>query len=55
MTTTVTVVASCDDKTEVVIKVTEANTKYEETIQNGESALFYAYDDRVITIREVPK
>ncbi|MDD3885151.1 MAG: hypothetical protein PHW66_09530 [Gallionella sp.] len=56
MTSTVTISAHCGDAKEVHVVVTEAGSLVEEfNIANGEKAERYAYDDRVIAVREVVK
>jgi hypothetical protein len=58
MTTSVTVKACCDSALlEVLVKVVDAKTgaQQETTLQHGEQQEFYAYEDRVITVREVKK
>lgn len=52
MTTTVKVTAHCASTKEVIIGVA---TEPDRVIQDGESAEVYAYDDRLITVREVRK
>lgn len=53
MTTTVKVTAHCDkERKEVIVGVTGEPDK---VIQDGESIDVYAYDDRLITVREVRK
>jgi hypothetical protein len=41
----------------VLVKVVDAKTgaQQETTLQHGEQQEFYAYEDRVITVREVKK
>lgn len=56
MTSTVTISAHCGDAKEVHVVVTEAGSLVEEfNIANGEKAERYAYDDRVISVKEVVK
>ena len=56
MTTTVKIEAHCDpEKTEVQIQVDEGDVGGTTVIQNGETHETYAYDNRVITVREVEK
>lgn len=56
MTTTITVDAHCADNKEVIIVVKDNESIYEEiTLQDGESSEVIAYDDRVITVKEVLK
>lgn len=56
MTTVVTIAACCGDAKEVHVVVTEAGSLVEEfNIANGEKAERYAYDDRVISVKEVVK
>lgn len=52
MTTKVTVEAHCNDATEVRVA---CNGDPEVVMQNGESVQFYVYDDRMVSVREVPK
>ena len=55
MTTTVTVNAHCDpNATEVLVEFSDTPDS-PVTLLDGESQDFYAYDDRVITVREVEK
>lgn len=56
MTSTVTISAHCGDAKEVHVVVADAGSLVEEfNIANGEKAERYAYDDRVIAVREVVK
>lgn len=57
MTTTVTVAAHCDkEKKQVRVAITGSEAQEDITIlQDGESADFYAYDGREITVREILK
>ena len=56
MTSVVTISAHCGDAKEVHVVVTEAGSLVEDfCIANGEKAERYAYDDRVIAVREVVK
>ena len=56
MTTVVTIAACCGDAKEVHVVVTDAGSLVEDFhIANGEKAERYAYDDRVIAVREVVK
>ena len=56
MTTTVTVEAHCDEKTEVVIvKHTDNENKEILTIQDGEKWDSVVYDDISINVMERPK
>lgn len=61
MTTTVTVQACCDDKTEVLIELVGRNEFEEDTligettIQNGQTHTLHVYGNRHVTVREVPK
>lgn len=56
MTSTVTISAHCGDAKEVHVVVTDAGSLVEDFhIANGEKAERYAYDDRVIAVREVVK
>ena len=52
MTTTVTVKAHCASTKEVIVSVT---AEPDRVIQDGEEAEVYAYDDRLISVREVKK
>lgn len=54
MTTSVTVSAHCDDKTEVSV-IVGGNEDEDTTLQNGQEQTFYVYDDRVVVVLEVPK
>lgn len=56
MTSKVTVEACCDDNEEVkvLIKTPDADTE-QRTLQDGETADFYVYDDREIVVREIVK
>jgi hypothetical protein len=56
MTSVVTISAHCGDAKEVHVVVTDAGSLVEEfNIANGEKAERYAYDNRVITVKEVVK
>ena len=56
MTTIVTISAHCGDTKEVRAAITDAGSLIEDFhIANGEKAERYAYDDRVITVKEVVK
>lgn len=56
MTSVVTISAHCGDAKEVHVVVTDAGSLVEEfNIANGEKAERYAYDDRVISVKEVVK
>lgn len=57
MTTKVTVSAHCDPETEQVRVTTTTDIKQEDItiLQDGESADFYVYDGKEITVREVLK
>ncbi len=57
MTTTVTVNAHCDPKTTVVeVLITDDISDGEQTLlEDGESVDFVVYDNREITVKEVPK
>ena len=55
MTTTVTVEAHCDDKTEVQVKTESANTGQTETLQDGDKHVVHVYDDVKVTVQETPK
>lgn len=57
MTTTVSVSAHCDKETTEVKVITRSPGATDETttLQDGESTDVYAYDDRVITVKEVKK
>ena len=58
MTTTVTVEAHCSGDKEVIVRVMDIGTDEctrEVIIQNGEKAVEYAYDSRIITVHEVLK
>lgn len=56
MTSTVSISAHCGDMKEVHVVVTDAGSLVEEfDIANGEKAERYAYDNRVIAVREVAK
>jgi len=52
MTTTVTVTACCADSLQVVLSATGSP---DIILQNGESTTAYAYDNRVIRVKEVSK
>lgn len=52
MTTTVKVTAHCATNKQVEVSV---NEKLELVLQDGESSEIYAYDDRVISVKEVLK
>lgn len=56
MTTTVKVSACVAPEKEVKVRLTGTNMPDEEiTLQNGETAERYIYDDREISVREVVK
>ena len=56
MTSVVSISAHCGDAKEVRVVVTDAGSLVEEFhIANGEKAERYAYDDRVISVKEVAK
>lgn len=56
MTTVVTISAHCGDMKEVHVVVTDAGSLVEEfDLANGEKTERYAYDNRVITVKEVAK
>ena len=56
MTSIVSISAHCGDMKEVHVVVTDAGSLVEEfNIANGEKAERYAYDNRVITVKEVVK
>lgn len=52
MTTSVKVRACCRDGIEVQVKV---NGALHATLQHGEEQELYVYDDREVSVREVPK
>lgn len=52
MTTTVKITAHCASNKEVKVQV---SGEHFATLQDGESVEAYAYDDRVIEVREVLK
>lgn len=53
MTTVVKVAAHCSNKKQVVVQIHENDELAEEVImQDGESKEFYAYDSRVISVKE---
>jgi len=56
MTTSVKVEAHCPDDIEVVV-LTSASGKTLSTavLQDGDTGLFYAYDNQVVTVREHKK
>ena len=56
MTTNVKVTAHCDSNTQVAVEIcTDGVPVAHLTLQDGESTEQYVYDDRVITVKEVPK
>jgi len=56
MTSVISISAHCGDAKEVHVVVTDAGSLVEEfDIANGEKAERYAYDNRVIAVREVAK
>ncbi len=57
MTTSVKVKACCADNIEVKVTVTSDYTKSTEeyALNSGEEVEVYAYDDRIITVKEVDK
>ena len=56
MTSVVAITAHCSDAKEVHVVVTDAGSLVEElNLANGEKAERYAYDDRVISVKEVVK
>ncbi len=56
MTTTVKIGAHLGDDHEVLVDVREGGRIIETfTLQDGESADRYVYDDRTVTVREVAK
>lgn len=55
MTTTVKIEASCGSDTEVFVTVADPIEGETFTLQDGESATRYIYDDREITVMERPK
>lgn len=57
MTTKVTVEAHCDDKTEVQFGITTTEHAFDNpievvTLQDGESAEKYVYDNRIAIVQE---
>lgn len=55
MTTTVKIEAHCASTKEVVIEVFEGDTMQQTVLQDGEADTQYAYDARMITVREREK
>lgn len=55
MTTTVKIDAHCSDDKEVHVSISDARGDEALILQNGESGEVYAYDDRVISVKEVEK
>jgi len=56
MTTTVKIIASLSSSKEVHVQVVDNGSTVEEfTLQDGETAERYVYDDREISVREVMK
>ena len=55
MTTTVTVEAHCNDKTEVSIIEESEHSGQGCVIQDGESKTIHVYDDMKVTVKEVAK
>ena len=55
MTTTITVIAHCDEHTEVQIDVTGVQSFQRTIIQNKNTESFYVYGDKTVTIKEIPK
>lgn len=55
MTTTVTVEVHCPEDIEVQVTIDEGNVWTGFRLQNGDSDVFNAYGDRVITIQEIKK
>lgn len=56
MTTTVKVTAHCADNTEVHVRISHPKHPSEiKVLQDGESVEVYAYDDRIISVKELPK
>jgi hypothetical protein len=56
MTTTVKVTAHCArETTKVHVKVKDQNGEEITVLQDGESTEVYAYDDRKVTVSEVPQ
>lgn len=55
MTTTVKIEASCAQGTEVFVSIADPTEGETFTLQDGESATRYIYDDREITVMERPK
>lgn len=57
MTSMVKVTASCDDKTEVQVHLSDRSESQNNIsgLQDGQSETFHVYDSRIITVLEVPK
>lgn len=56
MTTNVVVTAHCATTKEVAVIVKDGSDIIESVkLQDGQTAEFYAYDDRVISVRELDK
>ncbi len=55
MTTTVTVQASCNEKTVVLISERSDNGVEKHYLEDGEKQNFTVYDEKEITVMEVPK
>lgn len=55
MTTTVKIEAHCSSNKVVIVTTQEGPTVMDLLLQDGESAIVYAYDARVISVREQEK
>ncbi|WP_278366904.1 hypothetical protein [Marinobacter salarius] len=55
MTTNVTIQAHCSDDKEVVVSMQDGSYGETHVLQNGEEQTLYAFDDRVISVKERAK
>ena len=55
MTTTVKVMAHCSSDKQVSVNISSDSGAENHVLQDGEEAEYYAYDDRVISVKEVVK
>ena len=59
MTSTVTVSAHCGEDKEVFVLITDyfegKETNNSEILQNGDTKIFYVYDNRTIRVGEIEK